>query len=174
MRPWSWDDADGRAHLKLYKPFGGEADHLVQKFGIRGLLHERAQVIMSLVIGGPADKWLASTIKPYWKPPVTAQRSATPRYGTQSFNRSSKVLIHNALAIPSSGTHLNNGGSSQPSAAVLFLRCDSLLPYEVIFGLPSFENYCLQSSSALNAEENQDASPGRYTGQTHYSEAAIA
>lgn len=73
---------------------------------------------------------------------------------------SSRVLVHDALAIPPSGTYLNNGGSSQPSAVVLFLRYNSLLPYEVIFGLPSFENYCLQSSSALNAEENRDASPG--------------
>lgn len=60
------------------------------------------------------------------------------------------------------------------SAAVLFLRYSSLLPYEVVFGLPSFENYCLQSSSALNAEENRDGSTWRHASQTHYSQAPIA
>lgn len=45
---------------------------------------------------------------------------------------SSKVLVHDALAIPPSGTYLNNGGSSQPSAAVLSLRYGPLLAYEVI------------------------------------------
>ncbi|UWU81605.1 hypothetical protein N2603_37070 [Bradyrhizobium huanghuaihaiense] len=30
--------------LQLHQPLGGEADHLAQQIGIRGLLHERAQV----------------------------------------------------------------------------------------------------------------------------------
>ena len=40
------------ADLKLHQAFGGEADHLTQKIGVRGLLDGVPQVIMSTVIGG--------------------------------------------------------------------------------------------------------------------------
>jgi len=33
-----------RADLQLHQPLGGKSDHLAQQIGVRGLLHERAQV----------------------------------------------------------------------------------------------------------------------------------
>jgi hypothetical protein len=35
---------------------GGKADHLAQKIGIGGLLHERRRFIMSSVIGGSSNQ----------------------------------------------------------------------------------------------------------------------